>query len=114
MYFSHIFLVNIFEPSSWDEILSGPKTFISESLKKSTIPSTKGFSGPTTIKLIPCLIENSLILLKSEKSISTLSAIVEVPALPGKQYILSTLGYFLIDRHKACSLPPLPIIPTFI
>jgi len=60
------------------------------------------------------LIENSLILLKFERSISIFSAISEVPALPGKQYILSTLVHFLMDRHIACSLPPLPIIPTFI
>ena len=57
------------------------------SLKKSTIPSTNGFSGPTIIKLILLNIENSLILLKSEISISMFSASSDVPALPGKQYI---------------------------
>ena len=114
LYFSQIFFVNILDPSSCDEILSGPNISIPLLLKKSTIPSTSGFSGPTIIKSILFLIENSLIWLKLDKLISIFLAISEVPALPGKQYILLTLGDFLMDRHRACSLPPLPIIPTFI
>ena len=37
-----------------------------------------------------------------------------VPALPGKQYRLVILFDFFKDKHNECSLPPLPIIPTFI
>ena len=43
-----------------------------------------------------------------------LSAILEVPAFPGKQKILSILSEFLKHWQIACSLPPLPIIPTFV
>ena len=48
LFFWQIFLVKIFEPSSFEEILSGPKTLIDLPLKWFTIPLTKGFSGPTT------------------------------------------------------------------
>ena len=78
-------MVNILEPSSWDDILSGPKIFIFVFLKKSTIPSTNGFSGPTIINFILLESENSLILIKSEISISIFSASSDVPAFPGKQ-----------------------------
>ena len=52
LFFWQISLVKIFEPSSFDEILSGPNTLIDFPLKWSTIPFTKGFSGPTTINFI--------------------------------------------------------------
>ena len=47
LYFLHKFFVNIFEPSSCEAALLGPNTLILFSFKKSTIPSTRGFSGPT-------------------------------------------------------------------
>ena len=46
--------------------------------------------------------------------ISTHSASSAIPALPGAQYILSTLGLLLNFQHIACSLPPLPTTNTFI
>ena len=39
-------------------------------------------------------------------------AIVEVPALPGKQKISLILLDFLNIAQRACSLPPLPTIPA--
>jgi len=48
LYSLQIFFVNIFEPSSCEANLLGPKTFTRLSSKKLTIPSTRGFSGPTT------------------------------------------------------------------
>ena len=59
LYLSQIFLVKIFDPSSLAADLFGPKTLILFFSKKSTIPSTSGFSGPTIIKSIPCLVINS-------------------------------------------------------
>ena len=44
----------------------------------------------------------------------TFSAIKLVPALPGKQKIFDTFFDLLSIKQIACSLPPLPIIPTFI
>ena len=53
MYFSQSFFVKIFEPSSCEAILFGPKTFMLFFFKKSPIPSTRGFSGPTiTISIL--------------------------------------------------------------
>ena len=46
------FFVKVFDPSNCELILSGPKTLIFVFLKYSTIPSTKGFSGPTIINSI--------------------------------------------------------------
>ena len=46
--------------------------------------------------------------------ISTHSATCAIPALPGAQYILSTLSDWLIFQHIACSRPPLPTTNTFI
>ncbi len=51
---------------------------------------------------------------KLSKFIFTFSAILVVPAFPGKQKILSILVDFFKISQIACSLPPLPIIPTFI
>ena len=92
----------------------GPKTLILFSSKKSTIPSTNGFSGPTTTRSI--LLDNIKFFnsSKSSKFNEIFSAMSEVPALPGKQYIFLILGDFFNDIQIECSRPPLPIIPTFI
>ena len=46
--------------------------------------------------------------LKKSKNIS------KIYCFPGKQNILSILFDFFTVWQMACSLPPLPIIPTFI
>ena len=52
LYSLHNFLVKVFDPSSLAAILLGPNIFILVLLKKSDIPSTSGFSGPTTNNFI--------------------------------------------------------------
>ena len=85
LYFSQIFFVKIFEPSSWDANLLGPNIGIFILSKKSTIPSTNGFSGPTIINWIFSESINFLRALKSSALIKIFSAILLVPAFPGKQ-----------------------------
>ena len=50
--FLHIFFIKIFEDSSCEEALLGPKTVIFSSHNLSTIPLLRGSSGPTTTKSI--------------------------------------------------------------
>ena len=85
LYSSHINFVNVLEPSNLDEYLFGPKTFIFFCSKKSTIPSTKGFSGPTITRSILVFLIKISKLLKFDWSMSTLVDIIAVPAFPGEQ-----------------------------
>ena len=55
-----------------------------------------------------------LMVSKLFKSNSTLLAKLAVPAFPGKQNISVNLLEIFKLWQIACSLPPLPIIPTFI
>ena len=114
LYFSHNSFVKILEPSSCEATLLGPKTLILFFFKKSTNPSTKGFSGPTIIKSILFLITVFFISSKLFRSIDKFSAIRLVPAFPGIQKILVTFFEVYKKWLNACSLPPLPIIPIFI
>ena len=50
----NIFLQKSFDPSSWAASLFGPNIFKSCLLNSSTIPSTKGASGPTIVNSISC------------------------------------------------------------
>ena len=59
-------------------------------LKWSTIPFTKGFSGPTTNNSISFSVQSLSNSEKLSRSKLTFSAIKPVPALPGKQKILDT------------------------
>ena len=85
LYFLHIFFVKIFDPSSCDAIWLGPNTLILCLSKKSTIPSTSGFSGPTTTKSIFCLRIKFLSEVKFFRFIFIFVANFAVPAFPGKQ-----------------------------
>ena len=82
--------MKIFEPSSFEQNLSGPKTFKSCFLRKSTIPFTKGSSGPTIVKSITFSFKKFFIFSKSFRFISTLVAIFSVPPFPGIQNKLFT------------------------
>ena len=82
--------------------------------KKFTIPSTKGFSGPTMIILIFSLKIKFFNSSKLFKLILMFVAILSVPALPGKQKIFFTIFDLLRLEQIECSLPPLPIIPIII
>jgi hypothetical protein len=54
------------------------------------------------------------ILLKSKISILIFLAYLEVPAFPGKHMIFFDNLDSYIFLQRACSLPPLPIIPIFM
>ena len=114
LYFWQRFFVKIFDPSNWEAALSGPNTLTEEFSKKSTIPSTRGFSGPTISKSILFFSTACLISWKLLISIIKFLEIFSVPPLPGIQKILSTLLDLLKAKQIEFSLPPLPIIPTFM
>ena len=96
----------------------GPKilTFVnSESLlKKSTIPLTRGFSGPTTTNSMLFFITKSLISLKSLIFKYIFSAIFCVPAFPGATNSFVHNLLFEIFHANACSRPPEPNKSIFI
>ena len=52
LFLAQIIFIKAFEPSNLEAYLLGPKTFTLFFFKKSTIPFTKGSSGPTTTKSI--------------------------------------------------------------
>ena len=70
--------------------------------KKSTIPFTNGFSGPTIIKSILFVKIKSFNSLKLSKLRSIFFAIWAVPALPGKQYICCIFLDFLNSKQIEC------------
>ena len=89
LYFSQMCFVKIFDPSSLADLRLGPKTDIFFFSRKSTIPLTNGFSGPTITKSI---LFSSIKFWTNPKlfmSTSTFSAISAVPAFPGRQKIFS-------------------------
>ena len=88
LYFSHNFLVKIFEPSSFEANLFGPKVLILFFSKLSTIPSTSGFSGPIITISISFFFTKFIISSKLLTSIEIFFAIRFVPAFPGIQKIL--------------------------
>ena len=105
---------NALEPSSIAAFFLGPNTLKPSFSNTSTIPPTSGSSMPTTVKSMALSLANATSLSNSIAFISTHSATSAIPALPGAQYILSTLGLWLIFQHIACSRPPLPTTKTFI
>ena len=54
-------LVNFFDPSNWAAFLLGPKAFIPFFVNSSTIPFTRGISGPCTTKSIFFSFENQTV-----------------------------------------------------
>ena len=105
---------NAFEPSRIAAFFLGPNTLNPSASNTSTIPPTSGSSIPITVKSIFFSLANATSLSNSIALMSTHSAICEIPALPGAQYILSTLGLCEIFQQIACSRPPLPTTSTFI
>ena len=102
------------EPSKIAAFLRGPNTFSPSASNASTIPPTSGSSIPIIVKSTACSFANAVSLSNSIAPIGTHSAICPIPAFPGAQNILSTLGLFATLAAIACSLPPLPTIKTFI
>ena len=114
LYFFIRSLENAFEPSSIAAFFLGPNTLKPSASNASTTPPTSGSSIPITVRSIAFSLANATSLSNSIALISTHSATSAIPALPGAQYILSTLGLWLIFQHMACSRPPLPTTKTFI
>ena len=96
--------VKIFEPSNWAAILLGPKTFILFFSKKSVIPFTKGFSGPTMIKSI--FLSNINFFNFSKLSVSNLIFSGKGIASLGFDNWISTISQFLILNEGLLTILP--------
>ena len=107
-------LENALEPSMIAAFFLGPNTLIPTCSNASTQPATNGSSGPTITKSIAFSFAKVTNLSKSITEISTHSASSAIPALPGAAYILETRLLFATQAAIACSLPPLPMINTFM
>ena len=98
-------------PSNWAPLLSGPMMRMpfsaSSCLKKSTMPSTRGCSGPTTTRPISLSRQNLLMPSKSLTLMLTLAPTSAVPALPGAMNTLAP-SLWASFQAKACSRPPEP------
>ena len=105
---------NALDPSMIAAFLRGPNTLMFSFSKASTQPATNGSSGPTITKSIAFSFANATSLSKSITEISTHSASSAIPALPGAAYIFDTRLLFATQVAIACSLPPLPMIKTFM
>ena len=110
-YFAMKSLAKALLPSNWAPRWSGPMIFTAFSsaspLKKSTMPSTKGCSGPTTTRLISCFKQKSFTASKSDGFISTFTPTCAVPALPGAMKTCAP-SLWANFHAKACSRPPEP------
>ncbi len=105
-------------PSSLAPEASGPTIFIFlrtlSFLKKSTIPRTKGSSGPTITISILFSFTALPMASKSFTPIGKLVAICAVPALPGATKRFVQFFDCAIFQAKVCSRPPEPSIRIFI
>ncbi len=101
-------------PSSIASSLDGPNTLSPTSLNLSTMPFTSGTSGPTTVSPILFSFANFKRPSMSSAFISTKSAILPIPPLPGAQNTLFTLLLCVIFHANVCSRPPEPTTKTLI
>ena len=106
------FLEKALLPSNSAVLFRGPKILSPCALKSSTIPSTKGASGPTIVKSILSLMAKFLKL--STPSSYTFCPSFAVVALPFAKYILVILRSPLSFVAIADSLAPFPTINIFI
>src|SRR5215203_7136625 len=106
-------LANTFEPSMRAAAREGPNTFRPASQNASVIPPISGDSGPTTVRSTPLSAAKSLSETRSSTGISTVSAMREMPGLPGAAYIAGSSGLAARVSTSACSRPPLPTTITF-
>ena len=104
----------IFDDSSRAADLVGPKMRNSSVVKRSTIPSDKGSSGPTTVRSTSFCLANRSNCSRSVAGMATFSPISAVPALPGAQKIRSTSDDWFSFQTSACSRPPPPMTRIFI
>src|ERR687898_148695 len=106
-------LAKTFEPSMRAAAREGPKTFRSASQNASEMPPIRGASGPTTERSIALSAAKSLRATRSSTGISTVSAMREMPGLPGAAYIAGSSGLAARVSTSACSRPPPPTTITF-
>ncbi len=92
----------------------GPNTRSPELWNASTMPLTRGASGPTTVRSTPFCRAKRRSCRTSVCPMSTHSASSAMPALPGAQKTCSTSGESAIFQTRACSLPPPPTTSTFM
>src|SRR5829696_2472964 len=106
-------LANTFEPSIRAAAREGPNTFRPASQNASEMPPISGTSGPTTVRSMPLAATKSLSETRSSTGISTVSAMREMPGLPGAAYIAGSSGLAARVSTSVCSRPPLPTTITF-
>ena len=107
-------LAKILLPSRRAAAAPGPTTGSPWDRKRSTMPSTRGSSGPTTVRSMERSRANWVNPARSSTASGTFSAMEAVPPFPGAQKTLSTREERQIFQASACSRPPDPMTRTFI
>ena len=105
-------LAKALSASSCEPALLGPKTCLRSVRSASTMPSARGTSGPTTIRLMPCLSHqfvNGNVLFGSHLCGHGLPSF-ERPALPGSvNHSVPHRSDWRSFHASACSRPPPPM-----
>ena len=104
------FLQKALLPSRRAASAVGPKTLSFFSWNASTMPATRGASGPTTVRSIPCSTAAFASPSMSSTAIGRFSPIRAVPALPGAIKTLAPSAESF--QAIACSRPPDPTTRT--
>src|ERR1700722_17267895 len=109
-------LVKAFEPSRRAALRDGPKQRRPAAAKRSTIPETKGPSGPMMVSSISFSTATASSASMSSAAISRLLTFDSsaVPALPGATKTCCTRGDCAHFHASACSRPPPPTIRIFM
>ena len=76
---------NALDPSRIAALALGPNARSPAASKASTAPATRGSSGATTVRSIPCSFANDTCLSNSITPMLMHSATSAIPALPGAQ-----------------------------
>ena len=106
-------LENALEPSIIAALALGPNALRPADSNLSTMPATKGASGPTTVRSTALSLANSRSPRMSSAATGTHSASWAIPALPGAQYIFLTFLLWDSFQTRACSRPPEPMTSMF-
>src|SRR5580658_10788923 len=109
-------LAKALEPSSCAQRALGPKHFNPAAWKASTMPSTKGASGPTMVRSTRSRWARLTSAAMSSAATATLRTFgsAALPALPGATSTAATRAAAAHFHASACSRPPPPTISTFI
>ena len=109
-------LVKPLEPSSCAAALEGPNTLILAAVRSSTMPATRGTSGPTTTKSISILLRRTALHAVWSATLSaTQVATLGNAGIAGRAIELGQAsGLADSAQASACSRPPEPMRRTFI